>query len=67
MIALPSSNWRRYDSLDIQPLAELLLHADRLRLHKQKRGPKAPRRADTLPTIRFGTRSDVLMTLQGRA
>jgi hypothetical protein len=48
MIALPSSDWHRYDDLDASELAGLLLqiaeHADPLRLRKHKRGPKMPKK-----------------------
>jgi hypothetical protein len=44
MIALPSSDWRRYDDLNVGELANILLdvagHANPLRLRKNKRGPK---------------------------
>jgi IS4 transposase len=48
MIALPNSDWQRYDDLDASELAGLLLqiaeHADPLRLRKHKRGPKMPKK-----------------------
>lgn len=48
MLALPCSEWQRYDKLDADELAHLLLqlagHADPLRLRKHKRGPKTPKK-----------------------
>jgi len=48
MIALPSNDWRCYDALNSQQLAQTLLtvagHADPHRLRKHKRGPKAPKK-----------------------
>ena len=48
MIALPSSDWQRYDDLNAGELANVLLqvagHADPRRLRKHKRGPKMPKK-----------------------
>ena len=47
MIALPSTDWRRYDNLNAGELANVLLqvagHADPIRLRKHKRRPKMPK------------------------
>lgn len=48
MLALPGSEWQRYDKLDASELAHLLLqvagHANPFRLRKHKRGPKTPKK-----------------------
>jgi IS4 transposase len=48
MLAFPGSEWRPYDKLDDEELAQLLLqlagHADPRRLCKHKRGPKTPKK-----------------------
>lgn len=48
MIALPSNDWSRYEDLDAEQLAHLLLqvagHADPFRLRKNKQSRKAPKK-----------------------